>query len=261
MYHWIQCKKYESWVSILRYFSRLPLRQSCVGKSLLMWSPSSMTQSPDFSFHCVALATLCRISFIWVSGKMDFATELLANLFRFALKNCSLGELPCQARPSSPFCQLDCTFCSSVTFYFAPFITEDQSSGFIQYNEILRPKGSGRGKLKKGWLFNLQQNFWHFCLEWQKFSSVRDQESGVEMRAMKQIFSQVQVTGLAYQVPQCRYSSYFLNMCASCQDLDRIFLVKADNLQTVPQKWELLTGNFCCSTALIYWVTWAFFTG
>lgn len=159
-------KKYDSSVSVLRwiYSSGLLLRQSCMGKSLLMWSPSSMTWSPDFSFHCVALATLCRISFIWVSGKRDFATELLANLFSFALKSCSLGELHFQARPPSPFCQLDSTFCSSVTFHFAPFNTVDQSTDFVQCHEILRPKGSGKGKLKEEWLFNLQQgvNSWPF---------------------------------------------------------------------------------------------------
>lgn len=171
MCHWIQCKKYESWISVLRwiYFSGLLLRQS---KSLLMWSPSSMMWSLDFRFHCVALATLCTISFVWVSGKMDFATKLLSNLFRFALKNCSLSELPCQGRPPSPFCQLDSAFCSSVTFYFAPLKTAYQSCDFVQYHEILRPKTSGKGKLKKGWLFDLQQivNSWLF-LEWQKFSS------------------------------------------------------------------------------------------
>lgn len=92
-------------------------------KSLLIWSPSSMTCSPVFSFYCVVLATLCRI-FSGVSGNMDFAAELLANLSRFPLHNCSLGELPCQSRlPSPHIWQLYYRFCSLIISCFVPFRT------------------------------------------------------------------------------------------------------------------------------------------
>lgn len=201
----------------MNIFQWILLTQSCMRKSLLIWSPSSMTWSPDFSFHCVALATLCRISFIWVSGKMDFAPELLANHFRFALKNCSLGELHFQARSPSSFCHLDSTFCSSVTFHFAPLKTADQSSDFIQCHEILRPEGSGKGKLLKWWLFNLQQRvkswlslFWVTEIQ---FWSYRHQESEVEMKEIEKKSSKVQVTGLGYQVPQWTQFMLFKDVC------------------------------------------------